>query len=142
MRVPAALVLACLIAPACSKSDGGGGAPADVADRLAELAGKPGTVVVVRDTADTYWAVPSSGIRHVGGRTLAVGAGTTVAGGSGEGPSEAIGQMILDQWPDGGPYFMSMNHETGDTLMVNGQVGSATQEILLEVEEVVLTRAE
>ena len=142
MRSIAFLILACLAATGCSRTEGGGGSEADVPARLAEVAGRPGTVLVVRDTADTYWAVPTSGLRHVGGRTLAVQAGTTVAGGSGEGPPEAVGQMVLDQWPDGGPYFMTMNHESGDTLMVNGQVGSATEEILLEVEEVVLTRAE
>jgi hypothetical protein len=141
MRSLALLVLCGLLAAGCSKT-GGGDAPADVPDRLAELAGQPGTVLVVRDTADTYWALPSSGIRHAGGRTLAIQPGTTVAGGSGDGPAETIAGMVLEQWPDGGPYFMTMNHETGDTLMVNGQVGDATEEILLEVEEIVITRAE
>src|SRR5688572_4003331 len=125
MRLIAVFAFACLGVAACS---GNGGSGADVGEQLAELAGKAGTVVVVRDTADMYWAVPTSGVRHAGGHTLAVRPGTTVAGGAGEGSPEAVAQLVLDQWPDGGPYFMS----EGGGVKANGQVGDATEEILLE----------
>ena len=123
---------------ACTNADPAG----DVGDELASLGEQPGTLVVVRDTGDVLVAFPSSGMRHVSGRTVAVTVGTQVATGSGSGPEEKLAEMLLDNWQSGGPYFMAMNVDGGDSLALSGQVGAATEEILLEVEDVVLTRSQ
>ena len=119
----------------------GSGSAGDVSDELARLDEQPGTLVVVRDTGDVLVAFPSSGMRHVSGRSVAVTVGTQVATGSGSGPEEKLADMLLDNWEGGGPYFMSVNVEGGDSLALSGQVGTTTEEILLEVEDVVLTRS-
>ena len=121
---------------ACTKADSGGGVP----DELARLGEQPGTLVVVRDTGDVLVAFPSSGMRHVSDRSVAVTVGTQIATGSGSGPEEKLAEMLLDNWESGGPYFMAMNVDGGDSLALSGQVGTTTEEMLIEVEEVVLTR--